>query len=749
MNDQPILYDIPLLNADANSHVFLTFSTDDIIINVAVLHINEQQIEIPMTDNSFTYDVTEYMGQTYTLTLSDAEDNIYEFTNKVPQQVIYVTAGEGINVSDQNGVTSYILGQNSTSSVSSVNVANGCTLIIPRPLAVKSITLGQGAVFHAYSQISNTTNIFASANSEIIISHVEGSTNDDNLYIGADTKASYISINMLSGNDTASIASDAYVNAQTIQGVELLNVHGILNVQGDYITTETSELKINASGAFTANSIRDINNISNLALTVNKNASIEVGDAWLTKLATYSGSSLKTGKITSGNDDNTLTFSGVRYAVINGVDFRDGNDALVLNGSANVIFTGAVENLERVSASVGNRIFVTDAGYIDLNIIGIRPEIVEVINFYDIPVNVDPKFILVNSNPDLFIVDADDTYTFNGAEKIVYFNITSQAWEEATEQTVFSGANISIIKVISANSYEVTRTKPVNTDPDTPTIPDTPVDPSTPYITVNSPVNLQGQWARPITPVQLVASASDGSVIHFEGIGLPQGLTLSDDGILSGTSFKRGTFGCIAVVTSENEKIGQGQINIAITIDGPDIDLGNNIAEALVLTAQLVKQLKDKHDCSNGPTVDFTQTTATADDVLIGRYFFDAEGQLVAGTYIPTDFSRATVTPDKVLAGISFYDANGTLVEGTYIPFDTSLTTATENDVLSGKQFYNADGILSTGVLERDYDINEELETLNNKFYIINGTNPSITETSTLTDLNSELDNLNNRLNLI
>lgn len=749
MNDQPILYDIPLLNADANSRVFLTFSTDDIIINAAVLHINEQQIEIPVTDNSFTYDVTEYMGQTYTLTLSDDEDNIYEFTNTVPQQVIYATVGEGINISDQDGVTSYILGQNSTSSVSSVNVASGCTLIIPRPLAVKSIILNQDAVLHAYSQLSNTTNIFASANSEIIISHVEGSMNDDDLYIGADTKASYISINMLSGNDTATIASNAYVNAQTIQGLELLNVRGTLNVQGDYITTEASELKIGTYSTFTANSIRDINNVSNLALTVNNNASIEVGDAWLTKLTAYAGSTLKMGKITSGNDDNTLTFSGVRYAVINGVDFGASNDELVLNGYANVIFTGAVENLERVSANTGNRIFVTDAGYIDLNIIGLRPEIVEVTNFYDIPVNVDPKFILVNNNPDLFIVDADDTYTFNGAEKIVYFNMASQDWRETTEQTVFAGKNISLIKVISSMGYEVVRTKPVNDDPNNPTIPDIPIDPSMPTLTVTSPVSIRGQWAKPITPVQLNATTSDGSMVHFEGIGLPQGLTLSDDGILSGTSFKRGTFGCIAVVTSENEEIRQGQINIAITIDGPDIDLGNNIAEALVLTAKLVGQLKDKQGSVSGPSVDFTQTTATANDVLIGKYFFDAAGQLVTGTYIPTDFSLATVTPDKVLAGISFYDVNGTLVEGTYIPFDPSLTTATESDVLNGKQFYNAEGILSTGTLERDYDINEELETIDNKFSMIGGTDLQGTETNVLMDINVELDNLNNRLNLI
>jgi hypothetical protein len=69
--------------------------------------------------------------------------------------------------------------------------------------------------------------------------------------------------------------------------------------------------------------------------------------------------------------------------------------------------------------------------------------------------------------------------------------------------------------------------------------------------------------------------------------------------------------------------------------------------------------------------MDVSETTATPDDVLSGKLFFNAQGQLSEGSLIrttSTDFSPTTAIASDVRQGKKFFSDRGVLIEGTLNP---------------------------------------------------------------------------------
>ena len=125
-------------------------------------------------------------------------------------------------------------------------------------------------------------------------------------------------------------------------------------------------------------------------------------------------------------------------------------------------------------------------------------------------------------------------------------------------------------------------------------------------------------------------------------------------------------------------------------------------------------------DISTGPGTDVSDTTATASDVIEGKYFHIADGTKTEGT-IPSQ-SAQTITPgtsDQTIAsgkylsgaqtikgdanlvagniaqGVTIFGVTGSHMGGT----DVSDTTATASDVLSGKYFHTSDGTKTEGTI--------------------------------------------------
>ena len=145
--------------------------------------------------------------------------------------------------------------------------------------------------------------------------------------------------------------------------------------------------------------------------------------------------------------------SGSRYAVINGIDFggSEDSDALVMNSSANLILTGAVENLERISANISNRIFVTntDIKASLANVKGYKANIVEEINLNEV--------VFGDDKDSLFTLDADSTLEISGASEgsIEYFDLAAKTWVVA-DSLSFSGTEVSLVKVKDTEDFNFT-----------------------------------------------------------------------------------------------------------------------------------------------------------------------------------------------------------------------------------------------------------------------------------------------------
>ncbi len=134
--------------------------------------------------------------------------------------------------------------------------------------------------------------------------------------------------------------------------------------------------------------------------------------------------------------------------------------------------------------------------------------------------------------------------------------------------------------------------------------------------------------------------------------------------------------------------------------------------------------------------VDVSATTAQASDVLQGKFFYDAEGNLVEGT-IPNNqgISKTIERYDEKVEIPAGYTTGGTVdVNSTNIKeenikngvsilgvtgkYHNETTTANEGDVLTGKSFYNAEDRFTQGTMPNNGSVGGTINSLNEKITI-------------------------------
>ena len=125
------------------------------------------------------------------------------------------------------------------------------------------------------------------------------------------------------------------------------------------------------------------------------------------------------------------------------------------------------------------------------------------------------------------------------------------------------------------------------------------------------------------------------------------------------------------------------------------INLAEVSTEAMGTTATSADIKNGKTAWCNGVKITGTalpsETTATENDLLVGKTAYTADGQLLTGKALPAENSA---TAEKILKGYTAYGQQGQLITGTALSTVTNATAAT---IRNGYKAYDNNGTLITG----------------------------------------------------
>ncbi len=628
----------PFIAADANGNLLLKYNAaQGGKIKSAIFFINNHGYEINLeADGSFSYNITQYNGGEYSVALVTEDGKLAEFFGVVPFGSVAPDANNAVTVaaSTEANPKTYILREFEQSPDNPIKISVGAyvTLIISQNVAAYDIILNTNAGLVA-GTISDNTNLFCSGgNSTVKIKSLNSTDADSSIHIGKGTIAEFGYIDMKEGENTAYIAGGAVFNAESVTGIDSLNIatEGKVVVNGAwFVADDAAVIKVGSYASFEAGSITG----GSVDLTLNRNAYAVIGDANINKMTVQEGAVLKLGTVTATAEDNVFSMSG-STAVIEGIAFGEGNDTLSLASGANLILTGAVTDLERISANLSASIFVTDASYLDSGLISGSRQI-EVINYYSIDSDSGVNTISPKDNDDLFLIEKGETLHFDGvSDGITYFSIADKTWMTAFDESSFNAADVSLVRVGYNDTYEVQSVKNVEGT----------------EIVVNIPDTITGKENSHIGYIRLEATVPNGGLPTFSADNLPAGLTLSEDGVISGTPTVYGELTAQITVSADgyaskvielNFNIAQDKWNIPLTftaVAAGSVRLKangsktcNTIQYRLGTSGEwLAYSLDTKITLNEGESVQFQNTSEYLNAGNVDYVYFSMSGKIAA-----------------------------------------------------------------------------------------------------------------------
>ena len=397
-------------------------------------------------------------GETYTIVVTDKAGLTAEYTYKVAEPVKPADNGSSVIASGTDIVTESITSEGNVNIGSNSNVVTEEITVAPGEN--NNVVLNNNVELTVTGSVDVSANLFVSSASKVNINNFNGTDEGDDIYIGKDSVANFAAVDMKDGYDTAYIAGGVEFTADSVSNLDSLNIAAegkvVVKNAWDVAGTDDAVIKVGSYASFEAGSITG----DSVNLTLNRNANAVIGDANINKLTVQAGAMLKVGKVTATAEDNVFSMAG-STAVINGIDFGDGNDTLTLSSGANLILTGAIDGLERISANRSATIFVADTAAKDAlaQISGYKESIVDIVD-YQSGIVADGSIydVIGGGNADLFVLSGDDTLTIDGvaSENISYFSIADKTWLTATDNFSFNAADVSLVKVESALDYKAT-----------------------------------------------------------------------------------------------------------------------------------------------------------------------------------------------------------------------------------------------------------------------------------------------------